>query len=185
VARLGIKRRRPHLSRRREIALFALSASVIAIPTLAAVWAVIVTTEPDLSNLIPINEKSGDDLLLPWPALAQENMLGLTKESMKFVGTRVRALGYMMEIDQPVHNGSLVSQFALLPEPGTLRAPAHRFEDQMILVRLRDQPQPFSARRLVWVWGALRAFSDGRFLYRLDQARVQPAERREIWDYFR
>ena len=102
----------------------------------------------------------------------------------------MRALGYMMEGDQPVRDGQVVRRFVLLPDKGNAVHPAHRFGDQMIDVQLRPSDSVrFSGGSLVWVWGTLRALPGDPGgpipLYRLEDARVEPADEGEIPRYFR
>jgi hypothetical protein len=143
--------------------------------------AIVSTTEPDLSHLTPIRQPPGQYELLNWFALRHGHFSA---------GVSIQALGYMVECDRSPHAGEWIRDFVLLPEAGNLLHPAHRFPDEMIAVRLREGEQiQFSPRRLVWVWGALRA-SPGdpagiQPLYHLDQARTQLADKSDIPKYFR
>ncbi len=106
-----------------------------------------------------------------------------------FNGAAVQALGYMAEGDRPIAAGERVADFVLLPDRGNPLHPAHRFCDQMIAVRLReDDPARFSPMALVWVWGTLRISSGdpagSRPLYALDHARLRAADSDEIRKYF-
>jgi hypothetical protein len=96
----------------------------------------------------------------------------------------------MVESDRSVHAGDWVREFVLLPEAGNMLHPAHRFPDQIIVVRLGEREQiQFSPRSLVWVWGTFRASpvdpAGLQPLYHLDQARAKRAEKSEISMYFR
>jgi hypothetical protein len=76
---------------------------------------------------------SGGDLLTicrhDRPDFEDHHTLTVAKISM---GTKVRALGYMMDADQPVRDGERVRRFILLPDAGNVVHPAHRFGDETI-----------------------------------------------------
>jgi hypothetical protein len=102
----------------------------------------------------------------------------------------IRALGYMMDGDHPLHDAERVESFVLLPDAGHVTHPAHRFGDQMIDVRLTaGSTIQFSERRLVWVWGTLRTLSGDpgghEPLYVLENARAESADKADIRKYFR
>jgi hypothetical protein len=142
------------------------------------------TTEPDLSDLKPRKQQTKNPVILGWPTLQKSNVRVLNS------GATVQALGYMMEDDRPIGTGDLVHEFILLPEAGNLLHPAHRLEDQMIEVHLRESdPIPFSPRSLVWVWGALRDTpgnpEGSKALYHLEQAQAQMASKDDIREYFK
>jgi hypothetical protein len=169
------------ISRNERLRTLVLVIVITCVPVVATLLAIVSTTEPDLSDLTPIRQTPGQYELLNGFDLRQGR---LSAESF------VLALGYMVESDRSLHTGDWVRGFVLLPEAGNLLHPAHRIPDEMIAVRLREGEQiQFSPRRLVWVWGTFRP-SPGdpaglQPLYRLAQARVQPADKSEISMYFR
>jgi hypothetical protein len=167
----------------------ALIVTIFAVPVFGTIFAVVSTTEPELSELVPANKQVGGYIVLNWLELLQMRRNELTPASAELSGNAVRALGYMADGDRPLHTGELVQDFVLLPEAGNVLDPAHRFGDQMIRVRLRENDRiPFSPRRLVWVWGTFRASrgdpSGPLPLYFFERARVQFAERADIGRYF-
>jgi len=102
----------------------------------------------------------------------------------------IRALGYMMERDRPIHDGGRVQGFVLLPDAGNPVHPDHRFGDQMIDVRLgAGNEVRFSERSLVWAWGTPRMLpgdpSGHEPLYVLENARTEPEKAAEIQKYFK
>ena len=159
---------------------FVLVIAITCLPVLGTLLAIVSTTEPDLSDLTPIQQSSSPYVLLNWFDLRQGH----------FPAASAQALGYMVESDRSLHAGGWVRDFVLLPEAGNLLHPAHRIPHQMIAVRLREGERiQFSPRSLVWVWGAFQA-SQGdpagtQPLYRLDQARAKRADRSDIPKYFR
>ncbi len=186
VARTKVDQERTKAHRR----TLALIVAIFAIPVLGTILAVVSTTEPDLSELVPASKQVGGYIVLNWLELLQMRRNQLNPASAELSGTAVRALGYMADGDSPIHIGDLVQDFVLLPEAGNLLDPAHRFGDQMIRVRLSENNRiPFSPRRLVWVWGTFRAArgdpSGSLPLYSFELARVQFAERADIRRFFR
>ena len=169
------------VSRDERLRTLVLIIVITCVPVLATLLAIVSTTEPDLSDLTPIQQTPGQDVLLNWFALRQGR---LSAESS------VQALGYMVESDRSAHSGDWVRGFVLLPEAGNLLHPAHRIPYEMIAVRLREGEEiQFSPRRLVWVWGTFRV-SPGdpagiQPLYHLDKARAKLADKSEIPKYFR
>ena len=150
-------------------------------PVLGTLLAIVSTTEPDLSDLVPIRQPPGAYALLKWLAL---------RHGQFFPAASVQVLGYMAESDQSLHTGDWVRNFVLLPDAGNLLHPAHRIPDQMIAVRLREGEQiQFFPKSMVWVWGTFRASAADpagvQPLYHLDEARVQRANKFEIPKYFR
>jgi hypothetical protein len=146
------------------------------------------TSGPDLFDLVPKGATSDGYALLAWYDL--ERGSHSLKVGGVSTGAPVRVLGYMMEGDQPVRDGEMVRRFVLLPDKGNAVHPAHRFGDQMIEVHLGTVDRArFSGGSLVWVWGTLRALPGDPGgpvpLYQLDNARVAPADEREIPRYFR
>ena len=151
--------------------------------------AVVSTTKPELSDLVPATKQVGGYIVLNWMELLQLHRNELNPASAELTGAAVRALGYMADGDKPIHAGDLIQDFVLLPEAGNLLDPAHRFGDQMIHVRLNESDLiRFSPRELVWVWGTFRASrgdpSGPMPLYSLEKARTQAADRADIARYF-
>ena len=182
-AGIGQKRRK---ERRQTLALVIVIACV---PVIGTVLTVVLTTEPDLSDLVPAKKQIGEYVILDWSGLRQVTPDPLNSASASLSGTAVRALGYMVDGNTAVHTGDLVPDFFLLPDAGNLLHPAHRFGDQIIGVHLRDGDRvPFSPRRLVWVWGKFRASpgdpSGPTPLYYLESAQTQIADRTDIAWYF-
>lgn len=177
-AKMSQERSRVH---RRTLALIV---TIACVPLLGTVLAVIITTKPDLSDLIPSDAQVGEYIVLSWPELLQTHHV-LNSAAVKLDGAEVQALGYMVDGDKAIHPGDLVQDFVLLPDAGNLLDPADRFGDQMVSVRLRESDRiPFSPRQLVWVWGTFRASrgdsSGPTPLYHLESARTQPAGRADI-----
>ncbi len=166
----------------------ALIVTIACIPLLGTVLAVVITTKPDLSDLVPSNAQVGDYIVLSWRDLLQTHH-ELSLATAKVDGAAVQALGYMVDGDKTIHPGDLVQDFILLPDAGNLLDPADRFGDQMISVHLRESDRiPFSPRQLVWAWGTFRVSrgdsSGPTPLYHLENARTQPADRADIERYF-
>lgn len=167
----------------------ALIVTIIAVPVLGTILAVVSTTEPELSELVPASKQVGGYIVLNWLELLRMRRNELNPASAELSGAAVRALGYMADGDKPAHAGDPVQDFVLLPEAGNFLDPPHRFGDQMIHVHLNESSRfPFSPRRLVWVWGTFRASrgdpSGPTPLYSFEHARVQLAERADIRRYF-
>jgi hypothetical protein len=163
---------------------------VVAVPILGTIFVTASTSEPDLSELAPINERAGNYVFLDWSALLRHQFGIPGAEIGISAGSDIQALGYMVDGDQPAGKGEWVRDFVLLPEAGNLLHPAHRIPDQMIAVSLEDPKRiQFSPRALVWVWGNFRVSSEravrSKPLYRLEQARVIPAGKGEIQRYFK
>ena len=175
------------LSRRASRAVVGLSA-LICLPVIVVAVLISRTSGPDLFDLVPKQPNVDGYALLAWYDLDRGRYS--LKEGGVSTGARMRALGYMMDGDQPVRDGQIVRRFVLLPDKGNAMHPAHRFGDEMIEVHLGpDNSIRFSWGSLVWVWGTLRASpGDPRGpipLYQLDKARVEAADEREIPRYFR
>jgi hypothetical protein len=185
--RLARVRRRDALSRRASRVVAGVSA-LICLPVIAVVVLISRTSGPDLFDLVPKVPASDGYALLAWYDLDRGSHS--LKEGGISTGALLRALGYMMEGDQPVRDGQIVSRFVLLPDKGNAMHPAHRFGDEMIDVHLGPNDSiRFSGGSLVWVWGALRALpgdTGGPIpLYQLENARVEPADERGILRCFR
>ena len=154
-----------------------LVTAITCVPVLGTLLAIVSTTEPDLSDLTPAGQPSGHYVLLNWFDLRQGQFSATAS---------VQALGYMLESGPALRTGDWIQDFVLLPEAGNLLHPAHRIQDQMIAVRLREGEQiQFSPRSLVWVWGTFRASPRHPALYHLNQARAKRVDKSEIPKYFR
>ena len=166
----------------------AVLVALICLPILAALILLTKSAGPDLFDLVPVVSHSDQYVILAWSDLER------TKYALKTApvssGTRVRALGYMMEGNRPVRDGQLVQNFVLLADAGNLLHPAHRFGDEMIDVRLdAGNRVRFTERNLVWVWGTLRMLPGDPLghepLYVLENARTKPADKADIQKYFK
>ena len=132
----GIReKKKVSISRRHEIRFLVLLTVGLCVPTLGTFIAIFSTAEPDISDLTPISEKIGEDLILNWADI-ERRPHALHEASSVFAGASVQALGYMMENERPIRAGEPVQDFILLPGAGNLLHPAHRFGDQMIAVHL-------------------------------------------------
>lgn len=162
--------------------------ALILLPVIPLLIVSTKTAGPDLFDLTPVVARSGQYLILAWPDL--ERAKYFLNAGAITSGALIRALGYMMDGDQPLHNGERVRSFVLLPDAGTLVHPAHRFGDQMIEVRLEaGDAVRFSERSMVWVWGTLRILPGDPLgpkpLYILENARTEAAAKADIHKYFR
>jgi len=163
---------------------------ITCVPALVAVWAIISTSQPDLSDFSPLKAQSGEYALLGWSTLLRDNAHALNAKATIFYGASIQALGYMMGGEQPTAEGQSIKSFDLMPDAGNLIHPAHRFGDQMIAVHLRQtETIKFSPKALVWVWGTFRCLSGDPAgdepLYVLDNARAELAPTTDIRKYFR
>ena len=182
-------RKKVLISRQTEVRTLALIVAITAVPLIGIVWVISATSRPDLSDLVPIQKSLETYVLLNWATLLREHPHALNV-GPSAAGAQVRALGYMVEAGRPIGDGEWTQDFVLLPEAGNLMHPAHRFGDQMIAVHLQEDARvQFSPRALVWVWGTFHALpgdpAGSKPLYRLERARVQPADRNKIAQYFR
>lgn len=186
----GRIRKRLATPRASETRTFGWIAACVMAVGGASVCLVTSSSQMDLSDLTPVTRPPGDTPILSWRALLRDHKLTLDAGDAPHDGMHIRALGYAMDADRPMHDGERAGAFVLLPDAGTLIHPAHRFGDQMISVRLRaGDTFQFHAGELVWVHGTLRYLpgdSTGSIaLYRLEQARVEPAHHGDIGRYFR
>ena len=92
--KVGQERNRRH---RRTLALIVTIASV---PLLGTILAVVFTTEPELSELVPSSKQVGDYIVLNWAELLQMHRNELNPASAELSGAAVRALGYMADGDK-------------------------------------------------------------------------------------
>ena len=188
--RLAKGKKKVSISRADSIRVLLLVIVVAGVPILGTVFVTTSTSEPGLSELIPIRPRAGEYLVLDWSALLQ-NRPRVSKTGMVIpAGAEVQALGYMMDGDRSIGKNQWVQDFILLPEAGTLFHPAHRIRDQTIAVHLEEGTRiQFSPRALVWVWGNLQASaglgppSEAR--YTLGRARAKPAGKADIQGYFK
>lgn len=105
-------------------------------------------------------------------------------------GTAARVLGYMMSGEKPIADGQLIARFVLLPDAGSVLHAAHRFGDQTIDVQLRQGDSiRFSEGSMVWVWGTWEVFpgdpNGSQPIYGLSNARIRPATKADISEFFR
>jgi hypothetical protein len=168
----------------------ALITTIMCVPVLGTILIVVSTSKPVLSDLVPTANNVGGYVVLNWRELLQMDRHALNSAAARLDGAAVRALGYMVDGDKPVHAGDLVQDFFVLPDAGNILDQAERFGDQMVSVRLRESDHiPFSPRQLVWVWGTFRASrgdpSGPTPLYYLDSARAEVADLADIGRYFR
>jgi hypothetical protein len=178
------------ISWKAEVRTLALIIAAAVIPVLGTVLVISATSRPGLSDLVPIQNSAGNYFVLNWSTLLRDHPHSLNAGSPVFSGAPVQALGYMVESDRAIGEGEWIQDFVLLPEAGNLMHPAHRFGDQMIAVHLQENARvQFSARALVWVWGAFGASpgdpAGSKPLYSLERALAQSADREEIAKYFK
>jgi len=190
VGRRAKSKKKVSISRADSIRVLLLVIVVAGVPILGTVFVTNSTSEPDLSELTPINPLAGQYVALEWSALLQNEPRVSKTGTAVPAGAEVQALGYMMDGDRSIDKNRWVQDFVLLPEAGTLLHPAHRIRDQMIAVHLEDGTRiQFSPRALVWVWGNLKASAGlGRrseALYMLEKAHAKPADKADIQRYFK
>lgn len=148
------------------------------------------TSEPDLSGLVPIKSRIANHVVLNWSELLRDDGSDTERAAFRISGSEIQALGYMSDGNQPISRGEWTKEFVLLPEAGSFVHPAHRIRDQMITVRLEDSERiQFAPRTLIWVWGSFRVSSEpaarSHPLYVLEGARAQPADKADIGGYFK
>ena len=162
--------------------------ALIFLPVIAMVAVFTKPAGPDLFDLTPVTQHSDEYPILAWPEL-ERGKHSLSAGGISS-GTMIRALGYMMDGEQPIRDGASVRSFVLLPDAGTFVHPAHRFGDQMIEVQLTaGDTIRFSERSLVWAWGTLRMLPGDPLgpkpLNILENARAQPTNTADIRAYFK
>lgn len=175
---------------RDNIRALVLIAVIAGVPILGTIYVTASTSEPDLSDLSPINERAGNYLVLNWSALLQDQAHGLNTGPVIPRGAEVQALGYMMKSDRSAGKDHWVQDFVLLPEAGNLLHPAHRIRDQMIAVHLENGTRiQFAPRALVWVCGNFQTSAGlgprSEALYVIERARAKVADRADMQRYFR
>ncbi len=172
------------------VRILLLATAIAGVPILGTIFVTSATTEPDLAELVPINSRLANYVVLNWSELMRDPSAGIQKATLRIADNEVQALGYMFDGDRPSSKGEWVREFVLLPEAGTLIHPAHRIRDQLITVHLEDSKGVrFSPRLLIWVWGKFRVSPEpavrSRPLYTVEQARVKLADKADIPRYFR
>jgi hypothetical protein len=172
------------------IRILLLATAVAGVPILGTIFVNAATSEPDLAELVPINSRIANYVVLNWSELLRDHVSDTREAALVPSDSEVQALGYMFDGDWTVSKGEWVKEFVLLPEAGTLIHPAHRIRDQLITVHLEDSNGVrFAPRVLIWVWGKFRVSSEpaarSRPLYTLEQARVKLADQADIARYFR
>ena len=158
---------------------------------LAAVFPALFMTRragPDLFDLTPTAARIDGYTLVAWHDL--ERLRGALKTGGPSTGSPTRVLGYMMDDEKPIRDGTQVNRFVLLPDAGSAVHPAHRFGDQMIGVQLRTGSAIlFKQGRLVWVWGTWKVLAGNstgdKPLYQVQDSHVENADKAEIGKYFR
>jgi hypothetical protein len=145
-----IARSKVRNARTKELRTLALVLVITCVPVFTTLFAIISTTEPDLSYFTPRNPQVGNYLLLNWSVLQKGHLHNLSSGPTGYMGAVVQALGYMTEGDGATGTGELVRDFMLRPEAGNALHPAHRFGDQMVAVHLQEGNQiRFSPKNLV------------------------------------
>jgi hypothetical protein len=115
-------------ARAKERWALALVLVITCVPLLATLFAIVSTTEPDLSDFTPINPRVGNYLLLNWSELREGHLLTPSSVPTEYTDALVQVLGYMTEGDGPTLTGELIRDFGLLPEVGDALHPAHGSE---------------------------------------------------------
>ena len=143
---------------------------------------------PDLFDFTPTAPRIDGYTLVAWHDL--ERAHSALKAGAPSAGSPTRVLGYMMDGEKPIRDGTEVNRFVLLPDAGSAVHPAHRFGDQMIDVQLRTGTAIlFQEGRLVWVWGTWKVLAGNstgdKPLYQLQDSHVENADKAEIGKYFR
>jgi hypothetical protein len=167
-----------------------LATAFAGVPILGTIFVSTATSEPDLADLVPVNSRVANYVVLNWSELLRDQSSDIRKAALGLSDSEVQALGYMFDGDRPISKGEWVKEFVLLPEAGTLMHSAHRIRDQLITVHLEDSKRiRFAPRVLIWVWGRFRVSPEpalrSRPLYTLEQARVELADKTDIPRYFR
>jgi hypothetical protein len=167
-----------------------LATAIAGVPILGTIFVTTATSEPDLAELVPINSRIANYVVLNWSELLWDPPSDIRKAALGLSDSEVQALGYMFDGDRPISKGEWVKEFVLLPEAGTLMHSAHRIRDQLITVHLEDSRRiRFAPRVMIWVWGRFMISPEpalrSRPLYTLEQARVEPADKTDIPRYFR
>jgi len=195
VSNAGGSRQFPKRRRRKEQALSRNALKSIVLPLIMVCLAcafpalfMMRRAGPDLFDFTPKSPRLDGYTLVAWCDLERGH--GALKEGGPSAGSPTRVLGYMMDGDKPVRDGTHVNRFVLLPDAGSAVHPAHRFGDQMIDVQLRPGSSiVFKGSSLVWAFGTWKVLSGNpagdRPLYQLQDAEVENADKTDIPKYFR
>src|SRR4051812_43822825 len=105
-------RKQDEATRRALWALIGLTAVICA----PSIFLISQPSGPDLFDLTPVEGHSDGFLILAWPELERPKY-ALRKGGISS-GTKIRALGYMMDSDRHIHEGERVQRFVLLPDAG-------------------------------------------------------------------
>jgi len=92
-------RRRPLISRRREIQVLFLIALGLCVPALGTLIAIRMTAGLDIADLTPTRKSLDGYVLANWLDL-ERRPHALQQGSTLFAGARVQALGYVMEFSR-------------------------------------------------------------------------------------
>jgi hypothetical protein len=182
---------------RREFRAFAVILCAVVLPLILAFVLVAMDMRSELSDLMPAESlPDGTASLIGWQDLEIPEGKAVSLEQTRWQpDRRVRMLGYMMDsygMDgrKPSPDGTPVRMFVLMPEAGHMLHPAHRIPDQMVEV-WPTGPVPFRFRSLVWSTGnlvrtrAAHGWHDGKPLYAMRNADVQPAVQSDITLWFK
>ena len=164
----------------RELSTLAVIVAGVTLPFVAVTAIQSLTMQPDLYDLVVRSDnQSPNPPIIGWSGLAG-----------RVCDCRTRILGYMMDNQRPIPDGTSVSNFVLLSDAGTLLHPAHRIPEEMIDIRLRaGAVTQFKSRQLVWAEGTMTScYTSSRGtepLYCLTDAAVLGAESSDINRFFR
>jgi len=165
--------------------LLTILAAVVG-PLLLTFYLVSLDIRPDLSEM---SVRSGDAGIVAWPDLTSGIDLGRNKAKARLpdAGTKVRIIGYMMDGNRSVPDGTMVSAFILMSDAGQLLHPAHLAPSHMIDVSL-EHPVAFQYRKLVWASGYLRRTKErpryGESAWLMVNADLLAASSNAILDWF-
>ncbi|MCU1325679.1 MAG: hypothetical protein JWN34_1049 [Bryobacterales bacterium] len=165
---------------RQETRTFGLIAAAIVCPMFLAFILIGADMRTDLSAIKALPQAlRGDTTLVGWADL----------ETQKRSSHRTRMLGYVMDGDRPVPDGTRVTTFVLMPEAGHLMHPAHRNSEEMVEVHLAPGlTVPYRDRTLSWAVGNLERKAGkprfGQAAWVMSNAYVQRAVQRDIARWF-
>jgi hypothetical protein len=118
-----LRRWKPVVVRKEGIRILLLATTIAAVPILGTIFVATTTSEPDLSDQVPVYGRIGNRVILNWSALLRDHQSDTQKPTLEISGSEIQAIGYMFDADQPVAKGEWVKEFVLLPEAGKLRSP--------------------------------------------------------------
>lgn len=127
---------------------------VVAIVTSVTALSITSVRPSFADKSFPLKAEPGSVQILSWPQLYR-----LSKHSREAAVGELQALsgawfhipGYMLSYQAPDHDGN-VSQFLLVPDPGTWIHPPHLDPGEVVVVRmLGGTKAPLLDRRSVWV----------------------------------